>query len=90
MLFQSYIRRADRQTALMHRMFDRLGVDMARAAPRLLGSELPGVVRTCIACRNGAACDAWLSSGGSAGTRYAFCPNSARLDRILDAQEGRS
>ena len=90
MLFEAYIRRADRQTGLMHRMFDHLGIDMAKAAPRLLGSLLPNVVRTCISCRNGTTCDTWLSSGGSEGMRYGFCPNATSLDRLLDAQEGRS
>jgi hypothetical protein len=90
MLFEATIRRADRQSDLMRRMFDRLGIDLARAAPHLLGIELASVSRTCMSCRHGTECEAWLGGNGREGDRYAFCPNAAALDRIRNLQEGRS
>lgn len=89
MFFKETMRRADRQAALMHGMFDQLGIDVAKAAPRLLGTELARVVRTCMACRHGTVCGAWLRSGGRMGDHHAFCPNATTLDRILEAQEER-
>jgi hypothetical protein len=89
MLFERTIRRADRQSDLMRRMFDRLGIDLARAARRVLGIELASVSRTCMSCRRGTECEAWLSSNRE-GDRYAFCPNAPALDRIRSLQEGRS
>ena len=90
MLFEAIIRRADRQSALMHRMFERLGIDLPSAARRLLGSELASVSRTCMSCRRGAECETWLRGNGREGDRYGFCPNATALDRIRNLQEGRS
>jgi hypothetical protein len=87
MRFQTTMRRADRQTALMRGMFDQLGIDVTQAASRLLGLELAGVVRVCMSCRNGTACGAWLRSGGRMGDRHRFCPNATALDRMRAAQE---
>lgn len=87
MLFQRTIHRADRQTALMRDMFGQLGIDMAQVAPRLLGVELERIVRTCMSCRNGVACGAWLRSGGRRGDRHQFCPNAERLDALRDGAE---
>jgi hypothetical protein len=89
MLFEATIRRADRQSDLMRRMFDRLGIDLARAARHLLGIELASVSRTCMSCHRGTECEAWLADNGSEGDRYRFCPNAAALDRIRNLQEGR-
>jgi hypothetical protein len=89
MLFEATIRRADRQSDLMRRMFDRLGIDLARAARHLLGTELASVSRTCMFCRQGAECETWLKGNNREGDRYVFCPNAAALDRIRDLQEGR-
>ena len=89
MLFEATIRRADHQSDLMRRMFDRLGIDLARAARHLLGIELTSVSRTCMHCRHGAECEAWLVGNGRERDRYDFCPNAAALDRIRDLQEGR-
>jgi hypothetical protein len=71
-------------------MFDRLGIDLPRAARHLLGIELASVSRTCISCRSGTDCEAWLHRNGRENDRYEFCPNAAALDRIRDLQEGRS
>jgi len=86
-LFEKGMRRADRQTALLRGMFAQLGIDPAEAAQRLLGTELSRVVRTCMACRSGTACGAWLRSDGRLGDRHAFCANAAALDRINQAQK---
>jgi hypothetical protein len=89
MLFEATIRRADRQSVLMRRMFDRLGIDLPRAARHLLGIELASVSRTCMSCRHGPECEAWLAGDGRKDDRYAFCPNAGALDRIRHLQEER-
>jgi hypothetical protein len=88
MLFQKTMRRADRQTALMRGMFGQLGIDVERLAPHLL--ELGRIVRTCMSCRNGRACGAWLRSGGRWGDRHDFCLNAARFDALRDATGGQA
>ena len=87
MLFQKTMCHADRQAALMHGMFDQLGIDMAQVAPGLPGVELQRIVCTCMSCRNGVVCGAWLRSRGRRGDRHDFCRNAARLDALRHGPE---
>lgn len=70
----------DDRAELMRRMLGRLDIDLVAAAHAGWGTQVSRAARTCLMCRHGKACRAWLDGApleGSASPAQ-FCPN-ARL-----------
>ncbi len=72
----------DQRAGLMHRMMDRLGIDVERAAFVALGTQLSGVARTCAFCSHARECRTWLDQGGRDDAWRGFCPNAQRFERL--------
>ncbi|HVL34285.1 MAG TPA: DUF6455 family protein [Burkholderiales bacterium] len=68
----------DRGPLRLRRMLERRGAD----AEQVLGTgsyAAAVATRRCVACRDQAACDAWLASGRREGAAE-FCPNAAFVE----------
>ena len=79
--------RFDRHAALVDRMADTLGVDLAEAVQRgeLPPSDLRRTVYNCLACRESDACGHWLDEHRS-GSEVA--PDYCRNDDLFRALRG--
>jgi hypothetical protein len=72
----------DRRSGLMHRMMERLGLDIEKTARVALGTQLSNVARSCAFCCHTRECRQWLDNGAAGETWRDFCPNAQRFERL--------
>lgn len=81
--------RLDRHADLVHRMAERLGIDLVEATQRGEVSEeaLRSVVLTCTGCHQTGDCESWLAEhSGGANETPDYCRNKDLLNRLAVAQ----
>lgn len=72
----------DRRSGLMHRMMERFGIDIEKAARVALGTQLSNAARSCAFCRYTRECRQWLDSDADDDRWRGFCPNAQRFERL--------
>ena len=82
--------RAERRIWLLSRMMARLGTAVASISEPRFRAPLQEARATCLACRHGDECEAWLSRWNVAYSADApkFCPNAELFRRMRAPMSG--
>ncbi len=74
----------DDRAELMRRMLGRLDIDLVAAAHAGWGTQVSHAARSCLMCRHGKACRAWLDGAPIDGydSPVRFCPNARLFEEM--------
>lgn len=89
---ETYFQRLSRNTGLMNRMMDRVGVDKAGVSVIDGGMALSAAQTKCVFCSSPETCSRWLDGDEGPQNPANFCPNSSFFSEYAAApsQTGRA